>query len=310
MNDKIISIVIPFFNELDSLKDLLVELKNMVTTTKINYEIIFIDDGSWDGSFEYVLNKSKVDNNIKIIKLKKNYGKSYALTSGFKFASGDYIITMDADLQDNPNEIIKLINELEKGWGLVCGWKKRRQDPLSKRIPSKIYNFILKLFFQINVNDFNTGLKGYQKSLAKSIDLYGGLHRFVPILSKSLGYSINEIEVNHRPRLYGKSKYGISRLFHGFFDFISILLLNKFLHRPMHFFGFIGLLFFLIGGLINAYLLYGWLNGIYINNRPIFFISILFIILGTQFFSLGLIGDLIVKGAKTSKNIISEKINL
>ena len=202
---------------------------------------------------------------------------------------------MDADLQDDPKEIIPLINKLEEGWDMVSGWKKNRKDPISKRYPSKFFNFITRLFTGIKIHDFNCGLKAYKRKVIKSIDLYGGLHRYIPALAGRLGFSVTELEVHHRKRVYGTTKYGLNRLSHGFFDLFTVLFTSRYFNRPLHFFGMIGLLLFLLGFIICIYLTIGWFNGIWIGNRPILFLGLLLLIIGIQFFSIGLLGELFIK---------------
>ena len=228
-----ISVVIPIFNELESLPELKSELIQNLKIYK-NWEVIFIDDGSSDGSTEWLIDLAYNNKNFKLIQFYRNYGKSAALNEGFKSASGDYVITMDADLQDDPAEIKNLVGMLNKGWDLVSGWKKNRLDPLNKRIPSKLFNFVTRILTGVKIHDFNCGLKGYKKSVIKSIDIYGGRHRYIPALAGQRKFKVTEIIVNHRARKFGSTKYGGARLFHGFFDLITILFLNRFNQQPLH----------------------------------------------------------------------------
>ena len=292
--EKFISIVIPVFNEEKSLNDLFSEISGVMQAFT-NWEVIFIDDGSTDESFSILKNISRSNSMVKIISFYKNIGKSDALSAGFENVDGDIIITMDADLQDDPKEIISMINKIEEGWDLVSGWKKNRQDPLSKRLPSKVFNFITSLLTGIKIHDFNCGLKAYRKKVIKSIDVYGGLHRYIPALAGRLGFSVTEIAVHHRERKYGTTKYGANRLYHGFFDLFTMLFTSKYINRPLHFFGMIGLFLFMIGFIICIYLTIGWFNGIWLGNRPILFLGILLLIIGIQFFSIGLLGELFIK---------------
>ena len=239
----------------------------------------------------------KEDNKVKLINFFINGGKSEALSLGFKKASGDIVITIDGDLQDDPSEIKNLIDKIHSGSDMVTGWKKDRKDPLSKRIQSKIFNFTLRLLTGIQIHDFNCGLKAYKRHVIKSINIYGGLHRFIPVLVGKKGFIVDEIVVNHRSRKFGVSKYGKSRIFHGFFDLITVLFLNKYFNNPLHLFGFAGFIMLLLGFGINAQLTYDWFfNGIWINpsKNPLFFLGILLIIVGIQLFSTGLIGELMV----------------
>ena len=241
-----VSVIIPVFNEVESIKELYDQLKKGLEQYT-PYEIIFIDDGSSDGSVETIKKLSELDNSIIFIQFHRNYGKSAALSEGFKYANGNYVVTMDADLQDDPSEIKNLINKLEEGYDLVSGWKKDRKDPLSKRLPSKLFNFVTRIVTGVRIHDFNCGLKIYKKAVVKTLELYGGRHRYIPAMAGQKRFKVTEIIVNHRPRIYGETKYGGSRLFHGLFDLISILFLSKYTQSPMYFFGKIGLFTFLTG---------------------------------------------------------------
>ena len=303
-NKKNISIVIPVYNESHSIEKLFFQIKDNVDS-KYNYEIIFVNDGSTDDSKLKILDLVNSNSKIKLIDFYKNRGKSIALNEGFKMSKGDIVITLDADLQDDPNEIDNFIDKLEQGYGLVSGWKKNRKDPISKRFPSKIFNFILRCISGIKIHDFNCGFKAFTKDAVKTIEIYGGLHRFLPIILKANGFAVAEVVVNHRMREFGISKYSGSRIFHGFFDFITLLFFNKYLTRPLHFFGIIGLLLLLFGLSINMYLTINWFNGIWITpyKNPLFFLGLLLIIIGVQFFSIGLIGELIVKLTRNNDNV-------
>ena len=302
-----ISLLIPVFNEEESIGILYEELKKNLDS-KFSWELLFINDGSTDHS-EHLINKLIAANkNVRLISFLKNKGKSEALNIGFKNCFGKYIITLDADLQDDPSEIHNLVSKLEEGYDMVSGWKKNRKDSFSKTFPSKIYNFVLRVISGIKIHDFNCGLKIYRNDVVKVINIYGGLHRFIPIIIKTNGFNnIGEVSVNHRKRKFGFSKYGSSRLFHGFFDLITLMFFNKYLNRPMHFFGLVGLIFFIMGFIINIYLTYNWFQGIWItpHKNPLFFLGILLIIIGVQFFSIGLIGELIVRFNKDKDNYIN-----
>jgi len=299
---KKISIVIPLFNEQESLRELYTEIRQHVL--KYDYEIIFIDDGSTDDSWKILIDLCDKDEKIKIVKFYNNYGKSEALSEGFSIADGDYVITMDADLQDNPQEIKSLINKIDQGWDLVSGWKKDRKDPINKTLPSKIFNFVTGFFTGLKLHDYNCGLKGYRKKVVKSLNLYGGLHRYIPAIAYKSGYKITEIEVNHRSRKYGTTKYGRKRFFHGFFDLITVLFLGKYTNQPLHFFGLLGIIGATIGSAIEVYVLY--LK--YILGEPfqlhfaLLILGVLFIVIGIQFFSIGLIGDMIVRSNPKKKH--------
>ena len=295
-----ISVVIPVFNEEESLVELNNQILNSIDKNK-TYELIYINDGSTDQSKNILSTLASKNSNIKLINFYKNKGKADALNSGFYFSSGKIVITLDSDLQDDPNEFQKLIKEIDNGSDMVSGWKKNRKDPLSKTFPSKIFNFVLRLLTGIKIHDFNCGLKAYNQKVVKSLNIYGGLHRFIPVLVKNSGFIISEVQINHRKRKYGVSKYGTSRMFHGLFDLITILFLKKYFNRPLHFFGKFGILFSLLGFFTNIYLSYKWMIFNYFNigikysiNRPLLFFGILLLLVGIQFISIGLIGELIV----------------
>jgi len=279
------------------------------------YEIIFIDDGSTDQSNNKIKEIISIDNRVSLITLSKNQGKSNALNIGFQHSRGDIVVTMDADLQDDPREIRNLIEKLNEGWDVVSGWKIKRNDPISKTFPSKIFNFIVRWSSGIKIHDFNCGLKAYKSKVIKSLNIYGGLHRFIPYLVASKGFRVTEIPVNHRVREFGDSKYGGSRMFKGFFDFLSVLFITKYSKRPLHVFGFVGFALFISGLAINIFLSYQWiLNRFYLDvpysiDRPLLFLGILFIIIGIQIFSIGFIAELMVsylsKNEKVDKEIIT-----
>ena len=291
-----LSVIIPVFNEFDSLEKLVDELNENLKSYD-DWEVIFIDDGSSDKSSEWLSNLSERNNNFKLIQFYRNYGKSAALNQGFKNARGEYIITMDADLQDDPAEIPKLIEKLHQGWDLVSGWKKTRNDPLNKTIPSKIFNFVTRLITGVNIHDFNCGLKAYKKSVIKSLDIYGGRHRYIPALAGQKKFKITEIIVNHRERKFGETKYGGSRIFHGFFDLITIMFLNKYNQQPLHLFGFVGLTFLMGGFLTECVVLYYkyYLGDFFKDHIALLMFGVMLIVIGIQFFSIGLLGELFTK---------------
>ena len=300
-----ISIVIPVFNENESLPDLKVELdKNLSAYPE--WEVIFIDDGSSDGSTEYLADLCAQDSHYKLIQFYRNYGKSAALSEGFKLADGDYIITMDADLQDDPAEIPNLIGKLEEGWDLVSGWKKIRHDPIRKTLPSKLFNFVTKVMTGVKIHDFNCGLKGYKKSVVKSIEVFGGRHRYIPALAGQRKFKITEITINHRARQFGETKYGGSRLFHGFFDLITILFLNRYDQQPLHLFGFFGLISLHLGLIVECVVLYFkyGLGEPFVKHMALLMFGIMLIVIGIQFFSMGLLGELMARTAQEQENRI------
>lgn len=288
-----ISFVIPVYNEKDSLVELYEEIISSIGSKK--YEIIFIDDGSTDGSVEILRNLTMKDNNLVLIQFYRNYGKSAALSEGFKRADGDCIVTMDADLQDNPAELDNLLLKLNEGYDVVSGWKKDRKDPLSKRIPSKFFNLVTRIFTGVKIHDFNCGLKIYRKSVIKTLDIYGGRHRYIPALAGQKKFKVSEIIVNHRPRKHGETKYGGRRFFHGFFDLISVLFLSKYIQSPLYFFGQLGLFTFTAGFIIEGYVLYlKYFEGEpFAKHFALLILGVLLIVIGIQFFSIGLIGEMI-----------------
>ena len=302
-----ISVIIPVYNEVESINELYKQLLKALQEFS-RYEIIFIDDGSSDGSVETIKKLSELDNSINLIQFHRNYGKSAALAEGFKHAKGNYIVTMDADLQDDPKEISNLINKLEEGFDLVSGWKKDRKDPLSKRLPSKLFNFVTRLFTGVNIHDFNCGLKIYRKAVVKTLELYGGRHRYIPAMVGQKKFKVTEIIVNHRPRIYGETKYGGSRLFHGLFDLISILFLSKYTQSPMYFFGKIGLITFLSGITIEIYVLYlkYSLGDPFAKHMALLMLGILIIVVGIQFFSIGLVGEMIANSNQDKESRVKE----
>ncbi|MCS5651883.1 MAG: glycosyltransferase family 2 protein [Candidatus Marinimicrobia bacterium] len=300
-----ISIVIPVFNENESLPDLKVELdKNLSAYPE--WEVIFIDDGSSDGSTEYLADLCAQDSHYKLIQFYRNYGKSAALSEGFKLADGDYIITMDADLQDDPAEIPNLVGKLEEGWDLVSGWKKIRHDPIGKTLPSKLFNFVTRVMTGVKIHDFNCGLKGYKKSVVKSIEVFGGRHRYIPALAGQRKFRITEIIVNHRARQFGETKYGGSRLFHGFFDLITILFLNRYDQQPLHLFGFFGLISLHLGLIVECVVLYFkyGLGEPFAKHMALLMFGIMLIVIGIQFFSMGLLGELMARTTQGQENRI------
>jgi len=313
-----ISVVIPIFNELESLPELKSELIQNLKIYK-NWEVIFIDDGSSDGSTEWLIDLSSNNKNFKLIQFYRNYGKSAALNEGFKSASGDYVITMDADLQDDPAEIKNLVGMLNKGWDLVSGWKKKRYDNvIAKNIPSKLFNWAARKTSGLDLHDFNCGLKAYKNIVVKTVKVRGEMHRYIPVLAKNKGFlNIGEKIVQHQARKYGETKFGMSRFINGFLDLITISFLSKFGKRPMHFFGLWGTLMFIFGffsagylGVSKLYKISQGMKAILITDNPWFYISMVSMILGTQLFLAGFIGELILKTKEAGDYYtIKEKLN-
>lgn len=300
-----LSIVIPLYNESESIVELNSSIIHVLSNSKINYEIIYIDDGSKDNSWDKILEISTNNSKIQGYKFLKNYGKSMALSAGFSNAKGNIIITMDADLQDDPNEIIPLYNLIcENDFDLVSGWKKKRYDSIIfKNIPSKLFNWAARNASGIKLNDFNCGIKSYKKSVIKEIELTDGMHRYIPVLAKSCGFNkISEKIVKHHPRKHGKTKYGADRFIKGFLDLLTLSFIQRFGKRPMHFFGLFGTIILLIGFIFSVNLgidkLFINKSGRLITERPEFFISLATMVIGLQFFLAGFLGELILRTRK------------
>ena len=310
-----VSFVIPVFNEEESLNQLYEEIiYNLPEKYKSSYEIIFVDDGSKDNSYNILLKLAENDKNVKIIKFRKNFGKAAALQVGFDASHGDYVFTMDSDLQDNPKEIPRFLEKLENGYDMVTGWKKKRHDPISKTFPSKIFNFVTSSAFKLKLHDYNCGFKAYKKELIREIDIYGEMHRYIPALANAKGFKVTEIEVEHRKRQFGKSKYGFERYMRGFLDLLTVKLVTQYIRTPLYLFGGIGVILSSIGFIIGLWLTI--LKLFYhqpLYNRPLLFLSVLLIMLGIQFFSIGLLGELIInqnrKLTKDRSYSIERKIN-
>ena len=316
MNKKDISVVIPLYNEEESLRELTDWITRVMQENNFSWEVILVDDGSKDSSWQQIEELSAQNIDIKGIKFRRNYGKSAALNIGFEAACGDVVITMDADLQDSPEEIPELYQMIKhKGYDLVSGWKRKRYDPVTKTVPTKLFNWATRKMSGIHLHDFNCGLKAYKKEVVKSIEVYGEMHRYIPVIAKWNGFSkITEKEVVHKERKYGITKFGMERFINGFLDLISIMFVTKFGKKPMHFFGFLGTIMILTGLCIAI-----WLGGqkLYfvaqnisaplITLRPLFYIALTTIILGTQLFLAGFLGELISRNSPTRNNYLVEK---
>ncbi len=304
-----ISVIIPVFNEIGSLPELMDQLRKALHIYK-KWEILFVDDGSTDGSTEFLNDLSRKDENVTLIQFHRNYGKSAALAEGFKRAKGEYLITMDADLQDDPAEIPNLMKKLEEGFDLVSGWKKERKDPISKRFPSKIFNYVTRIMTGVKIHDFNCGLKIYRKAVIKTLDLYGGRHRYIPALAGHYKFRISEIQVNHRSRIHGVTKYGGSRLFHGFFDLISIIFMNRYTQQPLHLFGFFGLFCGLASLTVELYVIGKkiFFGHSFYEHLALMLFGAMFFILGLWFFSIGLIAEMITRGAQEKESRVKQII--
>ncbi|MBQ0141777.1 MAG: glycosyltransferase, partial [Prevotellaceae bacterium] len=312
-----ISVIVPLFNEEESLPELHSWIKRVMESNNYTYEIIFVNDGSTDNSWNVIEELSKVNEHVHGIKFRRNYGKSPALYHGFERAKGDVVITMDADLQDSPDEIPELYRMIkEDGYDLVSGYKQKRYDPLSKTIPTKLFNATARKVSGIkNLHDFNCGLKAYRKEVIKNIEVYGEMHRYIPYLAKNAGFNkIGEKVVKHQARKYGKTKFGLNRFVNGYLDLLSLWFLSKFGVEPMHVFGFLGTLMFGIGVLaaiiVGAYKLISMANGNnpgLVTESPYFYISLTMMILGTQLFVAGFLGDLISRNSQERNKYQLEK---
>lgn len=310
-----ISVVISFLNEEESLPELSNWIARVMEQHNFSYEIIYIDDGSTDNSWQIISRQAEEDKRITGIRFSRNYGKSAALHVGFERARGDVIFTMDADLQDSPEEIPEMYKMIsEAGYDLVSGWKKKRYDPvLSKNIPSKLFNAVVRGVSGIKLHDFNCGLKAYHDKAAKSIEVYGDMHRFIPILVKQAGYDrITEKIVKHQQRKYGRSKFGPSRFINGFLDLLSVIFMTRFAKRPMHFFGTLGSLSFFLGFVILLYLSAAkiFFHQYHMTDRPLFFLGLLTVIFGTQMFVTGFLAELVARtSGERNHYLIDEELN-
>lgn len=296
-----LSVVVPVFNEEESLRpfyrDLSKELKRLGKT-----EIIFVDDGSKDKSLQILKNLKKNDNRIRIFSFRRNQGKAEALTVGFQEARGNFIVTLDADLQDKPSEIQKLQKKLSSGWDLVSGWREKRKDPIRKVIASKFFNYIASLFWGLNLHDYNCGLKIYRSEAAKSLNLYGGFHRFIPLLVYQQGFRVTEVPILHSERRYGKSKYGMSRLWKDLPDIFTMLFLSRYSQRPLHFFGTVGIFALIVGFVILIYLSIAHFRGQAIGDRPLLLFGILLVLTGFQVLFTGFLADLFLHISQKDNN--------
>lgn len=322
LSDMDLSIVIPVYNEKESLTELEIWIRRVVETHNFSYEIIFIDDGSTDGSFEIIKSIAENNRHVRAIRFRRNYGKSAALNEGFSLARGNVVITMDSDLQDSPDEIPELYRMIhDEGYDIVSGWKKKRYDPLNKTIPTKLFNWTTRKISGIKLHDFNCGLKAYHAEAIKNIEVYGEMHRYIPVIAKWKGFTkIGEKIVEHHPRKYGHTKFGIERFINGLLDLMSITFVSRFSKRPMHFFGTLGVISFFIGFVISA-----WLIGekIYarfyhtkiprdIVDKPLFYIALLLVIIGVVLFLAGFIGELFARYSNNNKNeyLVAERLNI
>lgn len=307
-----ISVIVPLMNEEESLPELCAWVTRVMQANNFSYEIWMVDDGSTDNSWEVIQQLAEADKHVKAIRFRRNYGKSAALNEGFRAAQGNVIITMDADLQDSPDEIPELYRMIvEDGYDLVSGWKKKRYDnALTKNLPSKLYNYTTTKMSGVKLHDMNCGLKSYRKKVVKSIEVYGEMHRYIPVIAKWAGFrKIGEKPVEHRARKYGVSKFGLERFVNGFLDLASIMFIGKFGKKPMHLFGALGSVFFFLGFVIAFYLAYAkiFFDRYNMTDRPIFYLAMLFMIIGTQLFLTGFIGELVARNAPERNTYLVEE---
>ena len=296
--EPVLSVVVPLLNEEDSLRPLMNKVTEAMVQLGYDYEVIFVDDGSTDGSFEELEKLHAEHRQVRVIRFRRNFGKAAAYAAAFPKARGRYIITMDADLQDDPNEIPNLIEKLEEGFDLVSGWKRRRFDPLGKTIPSKFFNWVTGRLSGISIHDFNCGLKAYRREVVNDVQIYGELHRYIPVLAHLEGYRIGEIPVQHHPRQFGVTKYGWARMLKGFLDLLTVMYLGRYMGRPLHLFGTMGIIFGLLGTIVNAYITSIWFRVGNIQHRhPLLFLGILLTVLGVQFVCTGLLADMVARSA-------------
>lgn len=315
-----ISVVIPLLNEEESLPELCEWITRVMAENNYTYEVLFIDDGSTDGSWKVIEKLADENPNVRGIKFRRNYGKSAALNVGFKETQGDIVITMDADLQDSPDEIPELKAKIEEGFDLISGWKQKRYDPITKTVPTKLFNWATRKMSGIYLHDFNCGLKAYKSDVVKAVEVYGEMHRYIPVIAKNAGFKkIGEQVVQHRARKYGSSKFGLNRFVNGFLDLLSITYMAKFSKRPMHFFGSIGTVSFMIGFLLTIYLLGNKAYHSWITHEPVrdavdnpwFYLALTALVVGSQLFLAGFLGEMISRSAHDKDHyLIADKVNL
>jgi glycosyltransferase involved in cell wall biosynthesis len=287
-----LSIVIPVYNERESLELLITELRSVLGSLERSWEIVFVDDGSTDGSHDELSSLARDDARIVALRLRRNSGKAAALDAGFRAVRGRFVVTMDADLQDDPRSIPALLAKLDEGFDLVSGWKVRRRDPWSRRMLSRIFNGVTGRLTGVSLHDMNCGIKALRAEVVRDLTLYGDHHRFIPVLAHQHGFRVSELPVNHRPRANGRSRYGLERLFRGFYDLLTVLFLGRFRHRPLHLFGGVGMVMTFAGFVICTYLTGMWLSGTGIGERPLLTLGVLLIVVGVQFLFMGFLGEL------------------
>lgn len=289
-----ITVLVPVYNEADTILDLSRQVAEVLDGLGRSFELVFVDDGSRDGTEERIRQAHDLDPRVKLVRLRRNFGKAAALTAGLDHSRGRLVVTMDGDLQDDPEEIPRFLDTLEaEDLDLVSGWKKRRQDPISKRWPSRLFNWVTRSLASVELHDFNCGFKLYRREVLEQISIYGELHRYIPVLASRRGFEVGEIEVRHHPRRHGHSKYGWDRLYKGLLDLITVLFITKYTRRPLHLFGLFGLGFVGLGFAVNFYLFILWLGGESLSDRPLLLFGVLLMVLGIQVLTTGLVGEMI-----------------
>jgi glycosyltransferase involved in cell wall biosynthesis len=289
-----VTVLVPVMDEAGTVRELASRVAAVLDGLGRSFEVVFVDDGSRDGTPDRVREAREADPRVKLVRLRRNFGKAAALSAGFDQARGRIIVTMDGDLQDDPDEIPRFLEAIEsRDLDLVSGWKQQRQDPASKRLPSLLFNWVTRRVAGVDLHDFNCGFKAYRREVLEQISVYGELHRYIPVLASRRGFSVGEIPVHHYPRQYGVSKYGWDRLYKGLLDLITVLFITRYTRRPLHLFGAVGLLFLAFGLGINLYLAVRWMGGEYLSNRPLLLLGVLLMLLGIQVLTTGLLGEMI-----------------
>jgi glycosyltransferase involved in cell wall biosynthesis len=285
--------VVPLLNETATLGALYAETEAALSPSEFEWEMVFVDDGSTDGSYRELVRLHAAYTNVRVVRLRRNFGKAAALAAGFDVAAGEIVVTMDADLQDDPHEIPRLVTKLDEGYDLVTGWKSDRKDPFSRRVVSHVYNGATRLATGVRLHDMNCGLKAYRAEVLEHVQVYGERHRFMPVLAHHHGFAVTEIPVNHRPRANGRSRFGIERYLRSPFDLLTIVFMGRYRYRPLHLFGGVGLILGLVGAVILLYLTAIKIDGAGIGGRPLLMLGVLLVVVGIQFLSLGLIGEML-----------------
>jgi glycosyltransferase involved in cell wall biosynthesis len=291
----VISVVVPVRDEAESVERLYAELDATLTALERGWEVVYVDDGSTDGTYSTLVRLHAAHENVRVVRLRRNLGKAAALDAGFAEATGDIVVTIDGDLQDDPSEIPRLLAKLDEGFDLVCGWKTHRRDRLSRRLPSRLFNAVVRVVSGVPLHDMNCGLKAFRREVADELRLYGELHRFIPVLAVDRGFRVTEVGVNHRPRPHGRSRYGMERYLRGFLDLLTVAFMARYRRRPLHLFGGAGLLLSFVGAAILAYLTVLKATGSAIGTRPLLTLGVLLVVVGIQLLSLGLISELITR---------------